>query len=187
MTWTTARRTLPGVLFPLLFAGCGRDLTEVVVVVQSDLTVPVEVDGADVAAVQGPFAPLVNQFFQGSGVALPPFPLSFGFLSGGGTDNFSIVVRLFRGTNLGVNPTLVVSRTVTDIRFVDEKTMMLVLPMRRACACQGTTCPSPGNPECDNIDRPELQPFDPAVAPPSTMMGTGGVVVGGGMPTPQPK
>ena len=39
--------------------------------------------------------------------------------------------------------------------------MMLVLPMNRACACQGTSCPSPGNPECDDMTNPALQPFDP--------------------------
>ena len=87
------------------------------------------------------------------------------------TTTFSITVRLFKGLT-SPSPALVISRTVTDIRFVPGQTMMLVLPMNRACACQGTSCPSPGNPECDNIDQPTLQPFDPAVAPPSSMLGT---------------
>jgi hypothetical protein len=63
--------------------------------------------------------------------------------------------------------------------------MMLVLPMNRACACQGTSCPSPGDPECDNIDQPALQPFDSAVAPPSsTVVGTNTGMAGGGPTRP---
>jgi hypothetical protein len=163
-------------LLMLSLAGCRDDLTQVVLVIQSDLSVPADVDGIDVSAVPGPFAPSANQFFSG-GQLTAGFPLSVGFLSSGQTTSFSLVVRLFRGVFTASTPALVVSRTVTDVRFADQRTMMLVLPMRRVCACQGTTCPIPGNPECDNIDQPALQPFDPAVAPPSTMMQVGG---GGG-------
>ena len=35
--------------------------------------------------------------------------------------------------------------------------------MMRACACQGTSCPGPGNPDCDELHAPALQPFDLAV------------------------
>jgi len=98
-------------------------------------------------------------------------------------------VRLFKGLTTA-SPFLVVSRTVTDIRFVPDKSMMLVLSMNRECACQGTSCPSSGNPACDSIDQPKLQPFDPAIAPPSSMIngnpgtistGTGGT----GVPPPR--
>jgi len=61
---------------------------------------------------------------------------------------------------------------------------MLLLPMNRACACQGTSCPSPGDPECDNIEQPTLEPFDPAVAPPSSMLGGNGTAGTGGTPRP---
>jgi hypothetical protein len=57
--------------------------------------------------------------------------------------------------------------------------MMLELQMLRACACSGSTCPSPGNPACDNIDQPPLVPFDPAVAPKSTNMPVSGASGGG--------
>lgn len=154
-----------------MLAGCHDDFTQVALVVQSDLQVPADVDAMDVAAVPGSFAPPVNQFF-GSG-AIGPFPLSVGFESGGSTPNFSITVRLFRATAALGQPLLVVSRTVTDIRFVADRSMMLVLPMNRECACVGTTCPSAGNPNCDNLDDPTLQPFDPAVAPPSSTMNIG--------------
>jgi hypothetical protein len=49
---------------------------------------------------------------------------------------------------------------------------MVVLPLLRVCKCDGTSCPNPGNPDCDNIARPAVLPFDPEVAPPSTMMST---------------
>jgi hypothetical protein len=162
----------------LLLAGCHEDLTQVVLVVQSDLSVPNDVDGMDVTAIEGPFAPPVNPFFNQFGQTLGPFPLSVGFQSGGLTTSFSAVVRLFRGAFS--SPTLVMSRNVTGVEFVDQQTMMLLFPMNRACACQGTSCPSPGNPECDNVNNPELLPFDPAVAPPSTMMGA--IPGGGGVP-----
>lgn len=165
---------------PLLsLGGCHRDLTQVVLVIESDLDVPAEAEAMDVTSVEGPFAPPSNPFFTGSGVPLAPFPLSVGFESGGKTTSFSLTVRLFKGLNT-TNPFLVISRTVTDIRFVPDKTMMLVLTMNRECACQGTSCPAVGNPACDNIDKPDLQPFDSAVAPPSSMINGGPGVVGTG-------
>jgi hypothetical protein len=162
----------------LLLAGCRHDLTQVALVIQSDLDIPAEVETMETTSVAGPFAPPANQF-NATGPALPPFPLSIGFESGGQTPNFSVTVRLFKGINTG-NPFLVASRTVTDIRFVPDKTMMFVLTMNRECACQGTSCPAVGNPACDNIDKPELQPFDPAVAPPSSMLSTDPGVVSTG-------
>jgi hypothetical protein len=174
----TSPRTLAAAVPALLLlslpaAGCRDDLTQVVLVVESDLSIPGEVDGVDVTATPGPFAPSVSQFITNASAPVS-FPLSVGFLSSGRTTSFSFVVRLFHGAFQAQAPSLIVSRAVTDVRFVSQQTMMLVLPMRRVCACQGTTCPSPGNPECDNIDKPALQPFDPAVAPPSTMMPVGG-------------
>jgi hypothetical protein len=171
-------RHLP-LLAAFLMAGCHDPLTQVVLVVQSDLKPPTEVDAMDVAAIEGPYAPMVQQFFSPSGIPLGQFPLSVGFSSQGRTDSFSIVVRLFRGTTQVFNPAIVVSRTVTDIHFVDQETKMFVLPMLKACACQGTTCPSPGtNPDCDNLDNPPVVPFDQAVAPPSS--GKRGVMIVGG-------
>lgn len=165
---------------PLLavVAGCQSPLTEVVIVFQSDIAVPAEADSIQTAVAEGPFSPASGgAFFSGGGPLVGPFPLSIGVTSAGTTSTFSITARLTLGFNSGQPLSIVVDRTVTDIRFVDEQTMMLVLPLPRDCACQGTSCPSPGNPLCDNIERPTLQPFDPAVAPPSTMM-TGGIPTG---------
>jgi len=160
-------------------AGCHDPLTQVVVVFQSDLDVPTETDGLGIFASEGPFAPDSNAASVNSGAPLlgSHFPLSIGVDSAGATQTFSMTVQLFQGfaSSQGTPPLIVVNRTVTDIRFVDQQTMMLVLPLLRACACQGTSCPSPGDPQCDNIDRPPLQPFNDAVAPPSTMMPAGGI------------
>ena len=195
MTPMASRLAVMRLLLPLLvLAGCHEDLTQVVLVVQSDLSVPNDVDGMDVGTIEGPLAPPVSPFFNQFGQTLPPFPLSVGFQSGGATRSFSAVVRLVRGAFS--SPTLVMIRAVTDVHFVDQQTMMVVFPMNRACACQGTSCPSPGNPECDDMNNPELLPFDPAVAPPSTMMGaipgvgggpvTGSAGSGGTRPPPPP-
>jgi len=160
-----------------VFAGCRDSLTQVVVVLQSDLLVPTETDGIQTTVIDGPLPPSPG-FGFGSGF-LTGFPLSFGVTSGGTTSSFSFIVQLMRGANTGVMPSIVVSRTVSDVRFADEQTMMLVVPLLRACACQGTSCPSPGNPMCDALVHPALLPFDPAVAPPS-MSGNNGVVFSGG-------
>lgn len=177
---TPPRARHVALLAAFLLAGCHDPLTQVVLVVQSDLRPPTEVDGMDVAAIQGPYAPIVQPFFNSTGVPLGQFPLSVGFTSQGMAESFSITVRLFRGTTQVFNPTIVVSRTVTDIHFVDQQTKMFVLPMLKACACQGSTCPIPGtNPDCDNLDNPPVVPFDPAVAPPSSGKRGGQIIVGG--------
>ena len=170
---------------PLLavLAGCQNPLTEVVIVFQSDVAVPAEADSIQTAVAEGPFSPASGGAFFSGGGLIGAFPVSIGVTSAGRTSSFSITARLTLGFNSPQLLSIVVDRTVTDIRFVDEQTMMLVVDLPRVCACQGTSCPSPGNPLCDNIDRPALQPFDPAVAPPSTMM-TGGIPTGF---TPPPK
>ena len=177
MTRPRARHVF--LLAAFLLAGCHEPLTQVVLVIQSDLKPPTEVDGMDVAAIQGPYAPQVQSFFGGSGIPLGQFPAVRRVHVARNVGEFSITVRLFRGTTQVVNPAIVVSRTVTDIHFVDQQTKMFVLPMLKACACQGSTCPSPGsNPDCDNLDDPPVVPFDPAVAPPSSGK-RGQTIIGG--------
>jgi hypothetical protein len=161
-----------------VLAGCHDPLTQVVVVLQSDLDVPAETDGIVIIGSEGRFAPDNNAAsVHSEGQLFVGFPLSVGVNSAGGTSTFSMTVQLLQGLSnvLQTAPLIVVNRTVTDIRFVDQQTMMLVLPLLRVCACQGTSCPNPGNPACDNIERPALQPFDPTVAPPSTMMSVNGI------------
>ena len=162
-------RFASSVLLLSALAGCRDDLTQVVVVLQSDLVVPTDTDGIQVMVGPGPIAPSTFQpnVFFGSDLLSGNFPRSFGVTSGGSTSSFSANIQLMRGFSQGVPPLIVVNRSVTDVRFVEEQTMMVLVPLLRACACQGTACPSPGDPQCDAINQPALQPFDPEVAPPS--------------------
>lgn len=171
-------RSISLLLLLSVLAGCRDDLTQVVVVIQSDLVVPTETDSIQTLVVDGPLPPDSGGFngFPGSGPLVSGFPLSFGVKTDGQTASFSFSVQLTKGFNSGSAPLIVVKRTFTDVRFVDEQTLMLVVSLPRACACQGTSCPAPGDPQCDGIDQPMLQPFDPTIAPPSGMLG---VSVGG--------
>jgi hypothetical protein len=144
--------------------------TAVMVVLESDLSVPSDVDGLSLQAVAGPDAPSPGSagIISLSSYVLSAFPTAVHFYPADMTANFSIVVQLQQGlTGLtGLPPTIAVSRTVRDIRFSREHTMMLVLPMPRACACDGTSCPPAGTPGCDDITQPVLEHYDPDVARP---------------------
>ena len=162
-------------LLLLALAGCDPPQpTDVVVVLQSDLAIPTETDGLEISVSAGPVAPLPNgaQSVNETDALTGHFPFSLVFTPGAMTTSFSLTAQLLLnlfGTT-GSPPSLIVSRTVTDVPFSAHRQMMLVLPMLRACACQGTSCPGPGNPDCDAIAAPSLQPYDPAVAPPSTVL-----------------
>jgi len=147
--------------------------TEVVVVMQSDLTVPGETDGLQLSIAVGASAPQPNGV-QSLNVAIPlsaspTFPAEIGIDAGPMTANFSMTAQLLHGLTGTVPANIVVSRSVTDVQFVAHTRLMLVLPLMRACACQGTTCPGPGNPDCDAIVGPTLQPVDPALVPPGML------------------
>ena len=133
-------------------------VTEVVIVVESDLAVPDEADAYDVTSIDGPFAPAPSPSFDLT-KPIGAFPHELVFFPGAQGADFSVVVRLFRDVYHGTTPTLIASRTVTDVRFVAGRTMMLPLPIARACTCAGTSCPTAGDPQCDNLDRPALRPY----------------------------
>jgi len=169
-------RLLPVLMLLAVVAGCHESATEVVVVLQSDLVVPTDFDGTRFDMNAGAVAPSgqPGSFTTLTGVA-EPFPLSIAFLPQETTEtfpvataSFSLRVQLQRGVVAGPPLETVVTRAITDIRFVDEQRMMVVVPLLRACACTGTSCPNPGNPDCDDIKSPTLQPWDPAVSPPSS-------------------
>jgi hypothetical protein len=178
-------RLLAAALAALTGAGCQEDLTEVVVVLTSDIT-PSQNDAISVAATTGWDPPPLN---DGASSLLSGFPVSFGVVSEhGSSDRFSVRVRITRSTPPNFLTTVVVSRTVMGIPFTEGQLTMLVLPLRNECACQGTSCPNPGNPQCDDITAPTTEPFDATVAPPSTTIGDT-TPVGpsrGGVMTPAP-
>jgi hypothetical protein len=141
-----------------LLAGCLEEPAKVVVVLESDLAAPAEVNGLRVSVMP---APPKNQDFAVF-ANIGGFPQRIDFVSHD-TRSFSVSVRLLLGVVIDTGA-IVVDRSVTDVRFVDRQTRMLVVPLPRACACQGTSCPAPGDPACDDIASPELMPFDPARA-----------------------
>jgi hypothetical protein len=145
--------------------GCQDDITEVLLIVESDLVPNIDVNTISFAASPGGGFPQqftlckAESFFNS-------FPVSTGFVSRGATTVFSTTIELSRGG--GVEPLM--SRTVTGIRFVREQLRMLIVPMPASCRCMGTSCPNPdSHPECADIENPETVPFDATVAPAQAM------------------
>ena len=68
---------VPLLLMMSVFAGCRDSLTQVVVVLQSDLVVPTETDGIQTSVIDGPLPPSPG-FGFGAGFLTAGFPLSFG-------------------------------------------------------------------------------------------------------------
>jgi len=164
-------RLVPVLVLFAALAGCHDPLTEVVLVFESDLTIPVDTNAVQIFSRPGPVPPQIGDFETQP--SLSPleglhFPVAVGVTSGGTTPDFSVTVQFMHAFN-EPGTTILVGRTISDIRFVDQHTMMLVVPFWRACACNGTSCPNDGNPDCDSLSTPVLEPFDPAVAPPSSI------------------
>ena len=59
-----------------------------------------------------------------------------------------------------ISQLILVRRNVRDVAFVEGQQLMFVMPMLAKCACQGTTCPGPGDPDCDDLSAPALAPLD---------------------------
>jgi hypothetical protein len=174
-----ARACLFGAGLAMSFAsGCEKDITEVLVIVDSDLRPFLDVDGVAFIVAEQPFQQCTFP------LSFSNFPVSMGFVSGGGTAAFSVTIQLTKNSNIQPQP--VVSRTVNGVRFVSEQLRMLSVSLNSACACEGTSCPNPGtNPNCDPIENPATVPFDPAIAPTPAPYGypcqlsTGGFAGGG--------
>ena len=147
-----------------LAAGCHDQPTQVVLVVNSDVLVPSEVNSFGVTVAAGPFEPPLP---ARSSVHAAARHVSDAAGNRVARRDAELLVRgpvPARRSQSG-NSLIVVSKTVTDMRFVAEQTRMLLLELPRSCACQGTSCPLPGDPVCDKITNPALVPFDPALAP----------------------
>ncbi len=170
----------------LCAAGCDDPITEVVVVLTSDLQ-PADADSIQISSIEGNGSPpafsqctLQSSFLD--------FPLTAGFTSGGHTTMFSTTIQLTKGVNTFPAP-IVMARTVFGIPFTPGQIRMLVVPMKAACKCVGTSCPNPGtNPDCDAIENPETVEFDPIGLPPSVNRGNscGGATIFGGTPIRAP-
>ena len=139
-----------------LFA-CEEAPTEIVLVVDSDLRAPEEISSLQIIITpslfppgSGLFAPLGREPF---GVS---FPATLGLVPADDSQELvgvSVVAMTLQGE-------VAVGRAAREVRFVRGETRMLRLFLARACACMGTSCPSPGTPGCEDLVAPQLPPFD---------------------------
>jgi hypothetical protein len=167
-----ARSTLViGALGLVALAGCDAapGPTEIVMVLQSDFEPPSEFDGLQMSFTLGELTPQPNapQTFTISW-AVPSsvdLPIAVSMEPGPMRSTFSMTVTLIHGLSSSSVPTILVRRSILAVQFAPRQQAMLVVPMMRACACQGTSCPGQGNPDCDDLHAPALQPLDPAVTP----------------------
>jgi hypothetical protein len=140
--------------------GCSKSVTEIVLVVDSDLVVPDEI--ARVGVVLGGATAATDAGteirYDLTGQALP---VTLGLLPGNAGQPFSVEVRGERADG-----GIVVRMAATGVRFVDSQNLMLELPLRRACACAQPDCPISSAPGCATLVAPVLPPFSPDAIPP---------------------
>jgi hypothetical protein len=141
--------------------GCRNSVTEIVLVVDSELAVPDEIARVGVVldgAAAGPEAGSEIDYDL-TGQALPA---TLGLLpAGDGAQPFSVEVRGERADG-----GIVVRMAASGVRFVGGQNLMLVLPLRRACACAQPDCPISSAPGCETLAAPVLPPFSPDAVPP---------------------
>src|SRR5262249_7000477 len=103
-----------------LATGCHDPITEVVVLLESDLVVPNDANLIEVQAQAGTLAPMT--FGGGNFLSSDQhFPMSIGFTSGGSTDVFSFTVAL---SVTSATTTLVIRRSAIGIRFAQQQIRM---------------------------------------------------------------
>jgi hypothetical protein len=130
-------------------AGCHDPVTEIVVVVDSDLSVPSEIDSV---TIDGTGAPITLDL-QAGGSSLPA---TLGLLpTGDNPPPFALVVQATRQGQV------VVSRSAANVRFVQKESRALLVSLLRACACFTPPCAAPSAAACADLDAPELVPLDP--------------------------
>jgi hypothetical protein len=152
----SAAACLAPVLLAVAAAGCRPQATEIVLVVESELAVPQEMDTVAII-VTGAVGPVETDYVFVDGSQ----PVTVGLLPlQDGTKPFTVEVQ---GKLFGI---VVVSARATSLRFVEGKRLMLELVLRRACTCQGTTCPSSSTPGCEDLVDPNLPPLDEKSIPP---------------------
>ena len=169
-----ASRAAPLTIASLLaLAGCHASVTEVVVVVDTDLSLPaqaetfeLEVKSPRVGTTQVFGAP-VRVADGGPTVAngaLPRFPATIGLVprDDRGYEPFDVTATLLH-TAPGGPSEIVVQRSATGVEFVRGETRTLFLSLLQACACAGTSCPAAG--ACGDLTSPTLSPFDPGHLP----------------------
>jgi hypothetical protein len=150
-----------------MLAGCLHDPTEVVVVVDSDLTPFVDFDVIEIqlASLNSPAG--FQQCATGSPSSLP---ITLGVTPQSTTD-FTVTAAAIKGAPClqkfgpggppgGPQTFAVASRKVSNVPFVTDERRALFVTLLRQCACQGTSCPHALEPACGDVTAPVLTDFD---------------------------
>jgi hypothetical protein len=173
----TARRrsSILGVSLVTLFAlGC-HEPTEIIVVVDTDLTLGKDFDQIDFSLGGG---------FQGQVASATRLPATLGVVPpdtngqviqppepsrGGGDDSgLSIMVQATTFANdmptivngVPILPAPIALRGASGLQFVDGKELVLFLPLYRRCMCAQNVCPNLTETDCKDIISPVLPEFD---------------------------
>jgi hypothetical protein len=134
-------------------SGCQDPVTEIVLVVDSDLAVPTEIDGL---TINGAGAPIAVDL-KTAGVVLPA---TLGLLPTG--DNPPPFTVSAQATHQGQ---VVASRHATNVRFIHGQRRALLLSLVRACACLAPPCAANTDSLCADLDDPALPVLDPGHLP----------------------
>jgi len=133
--------------------GCHAPVTEIVLVVDSDLAIPTEIDGL---TINGAGAPIQVDLNAGGVVV----PATLGLLPTG--DNPPPFAVSAQATRQGQ---VVASRHATNVRFVHGQRRVLLLSLVRDCACFAPPCAANPDPLCADLDDPALPVLDPGHLP----------------------
>jgi hypothetical protein len=140
----------------LAMAGCGAPVgpTEMRISIQSDLGAPEPIHAL--------FLSLEGSPSPGWGWNPQALPFLLAVTPDAQRRPFSISVHL---SSAEADPDgLFLVRNLRDVSFVGGEVRMLVLSMPGKCACHGTSCPSPGDPDCDDLIAPATTPIDDVTA-----------------------
>ena len=145
------------VVVALATAACGGGNpahTQVRIIIQSDLGAPAPIREIRLIAEGDSTGGDVT-------IALPPMPFLLAVTPDSEPRPFTVRVLLSSGQP---PDELLVVRAVRDVPFVRDEARMLVLPIPGKCACNGTSCPPAGDPDCADVVAPALTAVDDLTA-----------------------
>jgi hypothetical protein len=128
----------------------GCDPTEVVVVVDTDEPSTSTFDVINFQISAPDFSPP----FQSS-AGLDRLPVTLGVTTGREM-TFNVSVTLVRGTDRMP----VLTRNALNVPFTNDDERVLFVPLFQKCACTGTNCPNPTDPDCLDLTSPKTGSFD---------------------------
>jgi hypothetical protein len=131
--------------------GCTKDATQLIVVVDSDLLVPEELEAVRAAVADAPGAPPRDT--QDFPLFADPLPFSFGVVPNEDGDAEVLIALAAIGPRGSM---LFEERAVTE--FVEEKTLRLRMDLRASCVADPGPCEEPERIDPSSLD--EVEPGD---------------------------